>query len=89
MKTSPMHNFHLPLPTDVYEGLREMARRLSVPATQLARQALEEWLRQQRVNAVHEELASYARSHVGTAADLDEPLEGAAVEHLLSGEKKP
>lgn len=89
MKTSPMHNFHLPLPTDVYEGLRETARRLSVPATQLARQALEEWLRQQRVNAVHEELASYARAHGGTAADLDEPLEGAAVEHLLSGEKKP
>ena len=89
MKTSAMHNFHLPLPTDVYEGLRETARRLRVPATQLARQAVEEWLRQQRVNAVHEELVSYTRQHAGTAADLDEQLEEAAADHLRAGEKKP
>ncbi|MBT1074920.1 hypothetical protein [Geobacter grbiciae] len=89
MKTAPMHNFHLPLPADVYEGLRDAARRLSVPATQLARQAVEEWVRRQRVNAVHEELASYAQAHVGTAADLDEILEGAAIEHLVNEETKP
>lgn len=89
MKTVSMHNFHLPLPADVYEGLRDAARRLSVPATQLARQAVEEWVRQQRVNAVHEELASYAQAYAGTTADLDEPLEGAAIEHLANGEAKP
>jgi hypothetical protein len=50
---------------------------------------VEEWVRQQRVNAVHEELASYAQAHAGTAADLDETLEGAAIEHLVNGEEKP
>ncbi|WP_306533606.1 hypothetical protein [Geobacter sp.] len=65
MKTSLMHNSHLPLPAEV------------------------EWVRPQRVNAVNEELVSYAQAYAGTAADLDEALEGAASEHLRRSRKGP
>ncbi|EHP84657.1 BacD [Geobacter metallireducens RCH3] len=51
--------------------------------------AVEEWVRPQRVNAVNEELVSYAQAHAGTAADLDEALEGAASEHLRGSRKGP
>ncbi|KAF0221721.1 MAG: hypothetical protein FD174_52 [Geobacteraceae bacterium] len=89
MKTVTSHNFHVPLPTDVYSRLRSEAQRQRKPATQLVKQAVEYWLEQQEKQALHEEIARYAAQSAGTADDLDESLEAASLEHLSDTEKHP
>ena len=89
MKTATkgaIRNFHLPLPQRVYEALREEAASLRQPATVVAREAIEAWLRERKRAGVREAIATYALKHAGTAADLDPSLESAALE-LLRGKK--
>ena len=82
-----MKNFHLPLPEQTYMGLRAEAERTGVPATTLAREAVDWWLRQQARQARHEAIASYAAEMAGTRLDLDADLESAGIDHLLSPSK--
>jgi hypothetical protein len=82
-----MKNFHLPLPEQTYAGLRAEAERTGVPATTLAREALDSWLRQQSRKARHEAVAAYAAEMAGTRLDLDADLESAAIEHILNTNK--
>jgi hypothetical protein len=78
-----MQNFHLPLPEPTYANLRAEADRERVPATALAREAIESWLRQRMRQARHDEIAAYAAQMSGTSLDLDTELESAGIEHLL------
>lgn len=87
MKTATSHNFHVPLPNDVYSRLRSEAERQRKPATQLVKQAVEYWLEQQEKMMLHEEITRYAAENAGTADDLDGTLETAALEHLRDTEK--
>ena len=82
-----MKNFHLPLPEQTYKGLRKEAERTGVPATTLAREAVDWWLRQQVRKARHDAIASYAAEMAGTRLDLDAELESAAIEHILNTSK--
>lgn len=82
-----MKNFHLPLPERTYMGLRAEAERTGVPATTLAREAVDSWLREQSRKARHDAIAAYASEAAGTHLDLDTDLESAAIEHLLSARK--
>ena len=82
-----MKNFHLPLPEHTYKGLRAEAGRTGVPATTLAREAVDWWLRQQVRKARHDAIASYAMEMAGTQLDLDADLESAAIEHILNTSK--
>ena len=75
-------NFHLPLPRRLYEALQEEAAASQRPATALARDAIEAWLRERRRAAVHEAVVAYAAKHAGTVADLDPTLEAASLESL-------
>ena len=75
-------NFHLPLPGSVYRQLRKEADRRRVPATALAREAVEAWLEKLHREALHAEIAQYAQRQAGSTMDLDEPLEIAAVDML-------
>ncbi len=89
MKTATrgsVKNFHVPLPQAVYDALREEAAALHRPATVVAREAIESWLRERKRAAVREAIATYALKHAGTAADLDPSLERASLE-LLRGKK--
>lgn len=79
-----IQNFHLPLPDAVYQRLRREADRRRVPATALAKAAVEAWLDKAHKEALHAEIAEYARQQAGTNADLDKPLESASVELLNS-----
>ena len=79
-----MKNFHLPLPEQTYTGLRAEAERTGVPATTLAREAVDSWLRQQCRKARHEAIATYAAEMAGTHLDLDADLESAGIEHLVN-----
>jgi predicted transcriptional regulator len=83
-----MKNFHVPLPDDIYNNLRTAAERSQVPATALAREAIDFWLRHQARKARHAAIASYAAEVEGTSLDLDADLESAGIEHLLKTRKE-
>ena len=82
MKSVSTANFHLPLPHDLRDMLREEAERCGRPATAIAREALIEWLEERRQSRLREEIAAYASACAGTTADLDEELEEAGPESL-------
>ena len=82
-----MKNFHLPLPEETYAHLRAEAERMRVPATTLARQAVDWWLREQHRKARQDAIAAYAAEMAGTQLDLDSDLESAAIEHLVKAGK--
>jgi hypothetical protein len=86
MRNSAMKNFHLPLPEDLFAELRTEAERSQIPTTTLARQALEQWLKDKRRADLRQAIESYAVEMAGSEFDLDEALEDAAVESLLDGE---
>ncbi len=77
-----LRNFHLPLPDDVYQALRDEAAAVKQPATVIARQAIERWLRERKRATVREAIAAYAAEHAGTSADLDAELEAAGLQML-------
>jgi hypothetical protein len=82
-----MKNFHLPLPEQTYANLRAAAERMQVPATTLAREAVDWWLRQQFRKARQDAIAAYAQEMAGADFDLDSDLESAAIEHLRKSGK--
>ncbi len=63
-------NFHVPLPKEVHDALRGEAERTGRPATALAREAIEAFLRRRRRKALHEAITAYASSRAGTDDDL-------------------
>jgi hypothetical protein len=78
-----MRNFHLPLPEETYSRLRTESERTKVPATTLAREAVEWWLREQLRKVRQEAIAAYAEEMAGTRLDLDPELEKAGIELLM------
>ena len=83
-----MKNFHLPLPDNTYEQLKAAAVRAKAPATTLAREAIDFWLRQELRKARHDAIAAYAEEFAGTGLDLDADLEATGVEHLIEMGRK-
>jgi len=77
-------NFHLPLPPELHEELREEAERSGQPATTVAREALRSALAQRKRQRLHAEIAAFAAEHGGSDLDLDEALERAGIETILS-----
>jgi hypothetical protein len=75
-----MRNFHLPLPDRTYELLRAQAEGARLPATTLAREAIDAWLRDQARKARHDAIAACAEEMAGTKFDLDPELEAAGIE---------
>ena len=86
MKAVAARNFHVPLPRELHAALRGEAERTGRPATELARDAIESFLRKKRRLALHEAIATYAAGVAGTADDLDPKLERAGIEQLLDAE---
>ena len=84
-----MRNFHLPLQDETYARLRAAAERTQVPATSLAREAIELWLRQNMRRLRHEAIAAYAAQMAGTDLDLDPDLESAGIDHLAKTGMEP
>lgn len=84
-----MKNFHLPLPEPTYTLLRAEAERTQVPATTLAREAIDSWLKAQARKARHDAIAAYAAEMAGTNLDLDRELESAGISHLMKARRQP
>ena len=79
MPTKAHRNLHVPLPGTLHDRLRAVATRSGRPTTSIAREAIESWVEERERQAVHEAIAAYATEMAGTAADLDESLERAAI----------
>jgi hypothetical protein len=58
-----------------------------VPATALAREAIDWWLREQAKKTRHDQIAAWAADMAGTGLDLDPDLQAAGIEELLKGPK--
>jgi hypothetical protein len=81
-----MKNLHLPLPDQVYEDLKSEAERSRMPATSMARHAIQAWLAARKKSARRQAIAAYAVEMAGTEFDLDRALERAKVDFLLESE---
>jgi predicted DNA-binding protein len=88
MASCQFRNLHVPLPDHVHGRLKLRARTAGRPATTLAREAIEEWLRRREQETLDAEIGRYATAHAGTAADLDRDLEAAAVDLLAKEERR-
>lgn len=82
METTKTHNFHVPLSDKLNRELRAEAKRTGRPATELAREAIEHLVEDRKREAIHREIATYARAIAGSPEDLDSELEAASIEHL-------
>ena len=78
------HNFHVPLPEELYRALRSEAERTRQPATVLAREAIREWVEKQERVALHRAISEYAHEAAGSEADLDPDLEATGFESWSS-----
>ena len=81
-------NFHLPLPSELHDMLREESAVSGQPATSLAREALRDWLEQRKRGRLHAEIAAFASKHAGTNLDLDEDLEHAGIDLLEAEDRR-
>ena len=79
---SRAYNFHLPLPQELHEMLRAESEASGEPATNLAREALADWLKRRKKERRHAEIVAFAAEHAGTGFDLDPDLEAAGIEVL-------
>lgn len=77
---SRVYNFHLPLPQELHEMLRAESEASGEPATNVAREALTDWLKRRKRERRHAEIAAFAAEHAGTAFDLDRDFEEAGIE---------
>lgn len=83
-----MKNFHVPLPAEIHAQLKARAAAERTPATALAREAIEAWLKEEARRSRRDALAEYAQAMAGTSFDLDPELEAAAVAQLRGGRKR-
>jgi len=81
-------NFHLPLPERTYAELRAAAERSRVPATSMAREAIQQWLLAREKAERHRAIAAYAAGMGGSPWDLDRSLEAATIELLMANQPK-
>ncbi|WP_293913855.1 hypothetical protein [Deinococcus sp.] len=79
MKTLP-----LTLPELLHAQLMQAAQNTGWTATQLACQAIENYLAQQREDQLNAELDAYIARNAGTPFDLETEVEAAGVAHLLT-----
>jgi hypothetical protein len=81
-----MKNFDLPLPDHIYDELKSEAERSRMPATSMARYAIQTWLAARKKTARRQAIAAYAAEMAGTEFDLDRALESATLDLLLESE---
>ena len=83
-----MRNFHVPLSEELYNRIHEQAKQRKCSATELARNAIQSWLKEKEKENLHAAIAQYARQNAGSKLDLAEDVETAATEFLLSEENQ-
>ena len=86
--TKATKNLHVPLSETLYAELRTAAQKSGRPATEIARDAIGQWLAEERRSALRAAIAEYAAENAGTDDDFDRDLERASIEHMRAETKK-
>ena len=82
-----MRNFHVPLPEIIYNRLHKQAEHNKCAATEIARKAIEAWLKEQEQLDLHQSIAQYAKQKADSKFDLAKDMEEASIEFLLNENK--
>jgi hypothetical protein len=82
MPSTQTKKLNLPLSEETHRALFDEARRTGVPATRLARSAIEDWLRERERERRRAEVRRFAIEHSGSEVDLDPCLESIAADQL-------
>ena len=77
MKT--MKSLHIPLSAIWYQKLRQISDNLQTSATELARSAIIELIKEQEKKAISEAISQFASEYGGSEFDLDKDLEEASL----------
>jgi len=83
-KKRKIHNFHVPLPEELYNNLKKEAMQFHMAATELARYAIAFWLKKAQKASLHKAISEYAAECAGTEFDLDKEFEKQSINLLLS-----
>lgn len=86
MPSVHVHNFHVPLPSDIYQQIKIEAKKNNKTATELVRLAIRSWLKQRKKATLFKAISEYASQNATSSFDLDESLEKEAVEYLVNSE---
>ncbi len=77
------HNLHVPLDEAAWLALRAESARSRIPATALARLAIDRLLRERERQRIRDQVEAFARAYAGTTLDLDPALESASLEAIV------
>ncbi|MBC7473759.1 MAG: hypothetical protein H7263_05665 [Candidatus Sericytochromatia bacterium] len=77
-----MKNMHIPLPIQWYEKLSEISKERNTSATELVRNAVIQFLKEEEKKKVALAIEEFAIEFGGTDFDLDNELEEAGLESL-------
>jgi hypothetical protein len=88
MSLPKVRNFHVPLAANLYTELHRQAALAGLPATALAREALDDWLRQRKRERLQSELQAYVTATAGTHEDLDDELAHTSAELFAEGGRR-
>ena len=83
MSVTTFRKLNLPLPEEMHKALFAESKHAGIPATRLARSAIQAWLDQQRQERRKEEIHKFAMKNAGSDLDLDQYLEAAATDELI------
>ena len=83
-----MKNLRVRLPEQTHNRVQAEAARARVPATALAREAIDAWLRHKEKTARDQAITEYAAEMAGSDSDLDPELETAGIQHLVKTIKR-
>ena len=81
-----VRTFHLPLPDELHDALREEATAERRPATEVVRDALSCWIQARKRQRIADEIERFATAESGTELDLDADIEAAGVDHLIAAD---
>ena len=83
MSMTTFKKLNLPLPEEMHKALFAESKHAGIPATRLARSAIQHWLDQRRQEKLQEEIHQFAMENAGGHLDLDQYLEAAATDELI------
>ncbi len=83
MSMTTFKKLNLPLPEEMHKALFAESKHAGIPATRLARSAIQDWLDQRRQERRQEEIHEFAMENAGSDLDLDQYLEAAATDELI------
>jgi len=75
-------SMHIPLPVQWYEKLSQISKEKNTTATELVRNAIIEFLKEEERKKINDAILDFASEYGGSEFDLDTDLEESSLESL-------